>query len=127
MSFAKGREAQARKKAKASRPKNLVPKATGRSQIDKGPLRDNPHMGRVAGQPCLVCGLAHPQVHHPREAYPRTMGVKVGDDTCVPLCPIHHAELHMTNNMGFWKRYGKDPVKWAKNFYAETLRLREKV
>lgn len=127
MTFARGREAQARKAAKAARAKNTVPKRLGIRAEPVGPIRDRQHMARVAACLCLVCGLAYPQCHHPREALPRTMGVRVGDDTCVPLCPTHHAELHMTNNMAFWQRYKIDPLKWARNFYAETLRLREKI
>ena len=124
MSFAKGHVAAARRAAKAARPKSLVPKRLGASSVDKGPIRDGNHMGRVAGQRCLICQLAHPQVHHIREALPRTMGVKVGDDMTVPVCPTHHMEIHATNNMAAWDRYGIDPLAWAKKFYAETLRTR---
>ena len=88
------------------------------------PIRDRAHLVRVARHPCLVCGLFYSQAHHPREAYPRTMGVRIGDDTTVPLCVTHHAELHLVNNMSFWKRYGIDPVRWARAFYAETLAQR---
>jgi hypothetical protein len=126
MSFATGKVAAARRAAKAARPKNAVPKRLGISQEakDTAPIRDRQHMGRVAGQRCLMCQLAHPQVHHIREALPRTMGVKVGDDMTVPVCPTHHMEIHATNNMAAWDRYGIDPLAWAKAFYAETLRLR---
>lgn len=126
MSFAKGHVAAARRAAKAARPKNTVPKRLGVSQVDKGPLRDNPHRGRVNEQKCLVCGLAYPHAHHIRECFPRHMGLKIGDDMTVPLCVTHHAELHTLNNATFWDRYNIDPVSWAKAFYAETLSLRGK-
>jgi len=114
-----------RRAAKKARPKPLVPKALGvRLDEGKGPVRDGAHMSRVAGQRCLVCNMPHPQVHHIRECFPRTMGVKVGDDKTVPLCVTHHAELHMTNNAAFWTRYGVDAVRWADNFYRETLSRR---
>lgn len=103
-----------------------IPKNLGLSAEAKGPIRDRQHMARVAQQPCLVCGLTFVQVHHLREALPRTMGVRVGDDMTAPLCTTHHAELHTYNNMRFWERYGIDPVKWAHRFYLETLALRLK-
>ena len=107
-----------RRAAKAKRAQG-TPKVTGqRIDSGKGPIRDRAHMARVAQQVCLICRLPHPQVHHIRECFPRTMGVRVGDDKTVPLCPTHHAELHMTNTDAFWRRYGVDPVQWAERFYA---------
>lgn len=124
MTFARGKEAQARKAAKAKRSAPLVAKALGVSSADKGPIRDRQHMGRLSSLSCLVCGLGHPQIHHIRECFQRTMGVRVGDDKTVPLCATHHAELHLTNNATFWERYKIDPVERAEQFYAETLRGR---
>lgn len=105
---------------------SLVPKALGKrlAPKDEAPIRDNKHLGRVAGERCLICGLPHPHAHHLREAFPRTMGVRVGDNWTVPLCATHHAELHTVNNMSFWTKYAVAPVRWAAEFYAETLKLR---
>lgn len=120
--FARGKEAQERRAAKKRRAilMRAMPKRLGECKVKKGPLQDRKHMVRVAQQPCLICGLTFVQVHHIRECYPRTMGVRVGDDKTVPLCVMHHAELHMSNNVSFWKRYRIDAKQWARKFYAET-------
>lgn len=109
---------------KARAPKPLVPKALGLSAAAKGPIRDRAHLHRVATHPCLICGQPYVQAHHPRECHPRTMGVRIGDDTCVPVCVLHHAEIHATNTDALWRRHRIDPKKWARDFYAETLKMR---
>ncbi len=94
-----------------------------KSRVSKKPLRDDRHLALVRAHGCLICGKAA-HAHHPLEAWPRTMGVLIGDDKTVPLCPTHHDELHLLNNMTFWSAYGIDPVKWALDFYDETLAMR---
>lgn len=106
---------------KARIPKPLLPKNIGLSIISKGPIRDRSHLARVANHPCLVCGIQFAQAHHIRECYPRTLGVRIGDDKTAPLCVTHHAELHMHNTDDFWKRYGIDAKRWARNFYEQTI------
>lgn len=125
-SFLTGKVAAARRAAKAARTKSLVPKRLGVSAVDKGPIIDKAHRNRVNEHRCIICALPYPHAHHIRECFDRTMGKRIGDDMTVPLCVTHHAELHTLNNITFWQRYGIDPVAWAKAFYAETLRLREK-
>lgn len=121
MTFVRGKEAQRRAAAKRARPAPLVPKRLGESAVDKGPLVDRSHRARVAEAPCMVCGLRGlTQAHHIRECFPRTMGVRIGDEWCVPLCVTHHAELHAINNETFWKHYHLDPKGWARRFYKET-------
>jgi len=95
-----------------------------KSQVPKGPQKDRSHMARVANHPCLICKTPFVQVHHLRELRPRTMGVRVGDEYTVPLCVLHHDELHACGGVGFWQRYNIDPEAWAKAFYAETLKAR---
>lgn len=111
---------------KKHRPPPLVPKRLGVRLVpkDEAPIRDRAHMARVAEQRCLICQMPHPQAHHIRECFPRTTGVRIGDDKTVPLCVTHHAELHTMNNAKFWARYRIDPVKWAGEFYLETLAMR---
>lgn len=111
---------------KARLPAPLVPKATGKSAVAKGPIRDRAHRARVASHPCLICGMTLVQAHHLRECFPRTMGVRIGDDKVVPLCSAHHAELHLVNHERFWARHHINARAIAKALYAETLRLRER-
>lgn len=49
------------------------------------------------------------------------MGEKPGDDKAIPLCGGsmgHHAEQHRIGEASFWKKYGKDPHKMAKQLWS---------
>ncbi len=67
-------------------------------------LRDKEHCKFVATQPCVVCGRTPAESHHIRFAQPRALGQKVSDEYTVPLCRLHHRELH---------RYGDEASWWA--------------
>jgi hypothetical protein len=67
-------------------------------------LRDKEHCKYVATQACVVCGRTPSETHHLRFAQPRALGRKVSDEYTVPICRIHHRELH---------RYGDEPSWWA--------------
>ena len=56
--------------------------------------RDRNHLRFVASQPCLVCGRSPSDPHHIKFAEQRAMGRKVSDRFTVPLCRLHHRELH---------------------------------
>jgi hypothetical protein len=67
-------------------------------------LRDKEHCKFVAEQPCLVCGRLPTEAHHIRFAQPRALNRKVSDEYTVPVCRLHHRELH---------RYGDEASWWA--------------
>ena len=67
-------------------------------------LRDKEHCKFVAVQPCVVCGRTPAEAHHLRFVQPRAIGRKVSDEFTVPLCRLHHRELH---------RYGDEASWWA--------------
>jgi hypothetical protein len=67
-------------------------------------LRDKEHCKFVARQPCVVCGRMPAEAHHIRFAQPRALGRKVSDEFTVPVCRLHHRELH---------RYGDEASWWA--------------
>lgn len=120
------RKRSLRNKPMAQRRKPAVAKQLGRSAASKKPLRDKAHRQRVNGLPCLVCRFPPPsEAHHVREALPRTMGVRVGDDKVVPLCEGHHSILH-SRSRKFWSEMAIDPLPIAAKLYAETIRLRER-
>ena len=87
-----------------------LPPGTLPQRIDKSVLtlpepkriRDREHLRFVARQPCLVCGRTPSQAHHLRIAQPRALGRKVSDEFTVPLCAIHHHDLHMKGNEAEW-------------------------
>jgi hypothetical protein len=67
-------------------------------------LRDKEHCKFVATQPCVVCGRTPAEAHHVRFAQPRALNRKVSDEYTVPVCRVHHRELH---------RYGDEASWWA--------------
>jgi len=81
------------------------PKARRRRVVGKTiRLRDKEHCKFVASQPCVVCGRTPTETHHLRFAQPRALGRKVSDEYTVPVCRLHHRELH---------RYGDEASWWA--------------
>ncbi|MPZ24689.1 MAG: DUF968 domain-containing protein [Dehalococcoidia bacterium] len=84
-------------------------------------LRDKEHLKYVASQPCLVCGRTPAHAHHLKFTQPRAMGAKVSDEYTVPLCAIHHRELHDAGDeTGWWQRVRVDPVPAANALWDET-------
>ena len=67
-------------------------------------LRDREHCKFVATLPCVVCGRTPSEAHHIRFAQPRALGRKVSDEFTIPVCRLHHRELH---------RYGDEASWWV--------------
>lgn len=83
-----------------------------RERIDKSELalseprriRNSGHLAFVASRPCLICGRNRAHAHHLKFAQPTALGRKVSDEFTVPLCSVHHRELH---------QHGDERVWWA--------------
>ncbi len=89
--------------------------------IEKGSrrIRDRNHLRFVAKQSCLICGRRPSQAHHILYAQPRAMGRKVSDEWTVPLCAIHHRELHdLGDEAKWWKRLKLDPLQEARQLWG---------
>lgn len=83
--------------------------------------RDKEHLRYVASQPCLVCGRSPAHAHHLRFAQPRAMGKKVSDEYTVPLCALHHRELHDAGNEeAWWMRQKVDPMVAADDLWGQS-------
>jgi hypothetical protein len=83
--------------------------------------RDRNHLRFVAAQPCLICGRAPSDPHHIKFAEQRAMGRKVCDRFTVPICRLHHRELHRRGNEhAWWQRQGIDPLGVAATLWART-------
>jgi hypothetical protein len=83
--------------------------------------RDRDHLRFVATQPCLVCGRTPSDPHHIKFAEQRAMGRKVGDRFTVPICRLHHRELHRRGNeRAWWQKQGIDPLVVAASLWAKT-------
>jgi hypothetical protein len=76
-------------------PRRRVPAKTIR-------LRDKDHRKFVSTQPCLVCGRTPADPHHLRFAQPRALSRKVSDEFTVPVCRLHHRELHNHGDEKMW-------------------------
>jgi hypothetical protein len=63
-------------------------------------LRDKDHRKFVLRQACLVCGRLPSDPHHLTFTQPRALGRRVSDEFMVPLCRIHHRELHRSGERG---------------------------
>ena len=83
--------------------------------------RDREHLKFVASQPCLVCGRAPSDAHHIKFAEQRAMGRKVSDRFTVPICRLHHRELHRRGNeRAWWEGQGIDPLVLAATLWGKT-------
>ena len=83
--------------------------------------RDRDHLKFVASQPCLVCGRTPSDAHHIKFAEHRAMGRKVSDRFAVPICRLHHRELHRHGNeCVWWQSQGIDPLAFAATLWART-------
>jgi hypothetical protein len=83
--------------------------------------RDREHLRFVASQPCVVCGRTPSDPHHIKFAEQRAMGRKVSDRFTVPICRLHHRELHRRGNERiWWLRQEIDPLAVAARLWATT-------
>lgn len=83
--------------------------------------RDRNHLRFVARQPCLACGRSPCDPHHIKFAEQRAMGRKVSDRFTVPLCRLHHRDLHRRGNeRAWWQSHSVDPLTVAARLWATT-------
>lgn len=80
-------------------------------------IRDKAHRTLVARQPCVICARRPCDAHHIGYAQPRALSRKVSDEFTVPLCRMHHRELH---------RSGREERWWANN-HLDPLAIAEKL
>ncbi len=86
-------------------------------------LRDRHHLKFVANQPCLKCARWPSDAHHLTFAQPRAMGMKVSDEFAVPLCRLHHREVHHAGNeLAWWNDLKIDPIEVARTFWQQSHR-----
>jgi hypothetical protein len=84
-------------------------------------LRDKEHRKLVSRQACLVCGRTPSDPHHLTFMQPRALGQRVSDEFTVPVCRIHHRELHRQGDEAAW--WGKihiDPLPVALRLWQHT-------
>ena len=106
-----------------------TPVKAARTNIDKSVLtfgepkriRSREHLRFVASQPCLICGRSPSHAHHIRYAQSKGLSLKVSDEFTVPLCAIHHHQIHTTGKERvWWEERNVDPLVIASRLYQET-------
>jgi DNA recombination protein Rad52 len=122
--------AEERAKSTASTALPIPPSKIGRGpRIDKSTLmlatdrrlRDKSHLKFVAMQPCLICGREPSQAHHLTFCQRRGLSLKVSDEFTVPLCGLHHDELHRSaSEREWWERHHINPEPVAADLWART-------
>ena len=84
-------------------------------------IRDRNHLKFVSNQLCLKCARWPSDAHHLTFAQPRAMGMKVSDEFVVPLCRLHHREVHHARNeLAWWKDLKIDPIEVADRLWQES-------
>ena len=84
-------------------------------------LRDKEHCNFVASQPCIGAGRTPSEAHHIRFAQPRALGRKVSDQHTVPVCRVHHRDLHGYGDEGsWWAGVGIDPLPIALELWRRS-------
>ncbi len=84
-------------------------------------LRDKEHCKFVASQPCIVCGRTPCEAHHIRFAQPRALGRKVSDEYTIPVCRLHHRELHnYGDEASWWAGVSIDPLPIALELWSRS-------
>ena len=85
--------------------------------------RDRNHLRFVASQPCLICGRTPSDAHHIKFAEQRAMGRKVSDRFTVPICRLHHRELHRRGDeRAWWRSKEIEPLAIAAASLGENSR-----
>ncbi|MFO1091061.1 MAG: Rad52/Rad22 family DNA repair protein [Hyphomicrobiales bacterium] len=114
-------------KSVARAAENAAPSSTGVRKIDKSQLtlpepkriRNEEHLKFVASQPCTICDRQPTQAHHLRFAQPNALGRKPSDEFTVPLCALHHRELHNCGNeREWWRKHRVDPLGVAEHLWT---------
>jgi hypothetical protein len=59
--------------------------------------------------------------HHLTFTQPRALGRRVSDEFIVPVCRVHHRELHRSGDeAAWWRRFNIDPVPVALKLWQQT-------
>jgi DNA recombination protein Rad52 len=86
-------------------------------------IRCKEHLRLVATQPCVICGRQPSHAHHLRHAQGRGVGLKVSDEFTVPLCAIHHNDVHRVGREEtWWRERNIEPMGIARSLWRQSVR-----
>lgn len=124
---APGSTAQAEEGGSHGRESTQLPsKIAPGPRIDKNRLalgtersaRDPEHLKTVRKLPCLICGRTPCHAHHVKYAQRPGVSIKVSDEFVVPLCSVHHDELHRSaNEKNWWQDHKIEPLSVAASLW----------
>ena len=101
----------------SSNPRNSAVRTLGKTVR----LRDKEHRKFVSRQACLVCGRTPSDPHHLTFMQPRALGHRVSDEFIVPVCRVHHRELHRQGDeAAWWDKVHIDPLPVALRLCQHT-------
>jgi ERF superfamily len=84
-------------------------------------LRDKEHRKFVSQQACPVWGRTPSDPHHLTFMQPRALGHRVSDEFTVPVCRVHHRELHRQGDeAAWWCKNHIDPLPVALRLWQHT-------
>lgn len=84
-------------------------------------IRSEKWLRWVKSQKCVCCGKQADDPHHLINQGGGIMGSKADDMDCIPLCRIHHNELHH-NVKEFERKYGSQVELWHK-FFLHSIKI----
>jgi hypothetical protein len=109
--------AAGQKTSTKQRPRRAAVRALGKTVR----LRNKEHRKFVTRQPCLVCGRVPSDPHHLTFTQPRALGHRVSDEFIVPVCRIHHRELHRSGDeAAWWQKLNIDPLPVALRLWQHS-------
>ena len=77
---------------------------------------------------CVVCGRTPAEAHHIGFAQPRALGRKVSDEYTVPVCRLHHRELHRYGDeASWWAGVNVDPLPIALDLWRSSQSVEKEV
>ena len=72
------------------------------------------------------CGRWPSDAHHLKFAQPHALGMKVSDEFTVPLCRLHHRDVHHARDeLAWWKDLNIDPIAIAGDLWQQSHKKSE--
>jgi hypothetical protein len=110
-------DSQKTSKVSGKPPRNSAVRVLGKAVR----LRDKEHRKFVSRQACLVCGRTPSDPHHLTFMQPRALGRRVSDEFTIPVCRVHHRELHRQGDeAAWWDKVHIDPLPVALRLWQHT-------
>lgn len=92
-------------------------------------VKDGTYLNFTRRGDCLACTLGGPShAHHLQHGEGRSLGLRVGDNWTVPLCPACHHDLHHSpvKEEEWWEAVGIDPIPIATQQWEKYLVQKKK-